>query len=145
MIHALKEMPDEYELKDGPQTDIREHFEDLADPEKPGALFVVRKRVPFEHVVGLAGIYPEGNKAILSEVCVSERGRGHNLGKLLVQECIEWADEQQVELIQVDVVPDPDNRANKILSDLEFVPDLTGKLVLRLGNEDSLLGTSSSD
>lgn len=141
MISILNRMPDEYEPKSLSYPEIKEHLESRVkgSDDEPSALFAVKEK-RFDHIVGLAGVVidediNDGKTARVIEIAVHPRARGNRLGALLLQECIEWSREHDAEQMSVEVLPEPESAADKLLRSLDFEPDPnTEKPVLQLSD-----------
>jgi N-acetylglutamate synthase-like GNAT family acetyltransferase len=134
----VKKLPNKEDFNGLSQPELRQHFEAKTDKRAVNAtLFIAKRLMPTSHhTVGLAGIEIKEDTAVLTELVVDDRARGHKLGWELIRRSIMWSSENGAKAIEVSPPPVPDSTADTLLKEMGF-SDQTG--IPHLDLEDSQL------
>lgn len=139
MVHIASMMPDSYEPKSFSHPDLEEYFQAKSDSSNgESALFVAKQKSLADHVVGLAGVEIEERlgvrTAVVTELAVAPRARGHDLGRTMLADVIDWSQGNGAEVVQIDTVPEPRSHEEMLLKELDFEPSSDGKPELVISN-----------
>lgn len=119
----VKKLPNNDEFQGLSHPELRRHFEAKTDQKAVNtALFIAKRLMPTRpHTVGLAGIEIQDSTAVLTELVVDDRARGHKLGWELIHHSIMWSQDNGAIAMDVHPPPEPNSPAESLLQQMGFV------------------------